>query len=85
MKELLNCIKINFNNLLALCILCVCFSYFFWISGSKVPETNHNIGEIKTAMISIVMLIVGFYFGSSKSSSKKDDTIQQMQNNLDGK
>jgi hypothetical protein len=31
--------------------------------------------DIKQTIIAIVMLAVGFYFGSSSSSKKKDDTI----------
>jgi heme/copper-type cytochrome/quinol oxidase subunit 4 len=70
-------IKFNFPNFIAFCIVTACFVYFFWISGDKNSE-NHNIGEIKTALISIVMLIVGYYFGNSKNSVKKDETIQTM-------
>lgn len=70
-------IKFNFLNFFSFCILAACFFYFFWISGSKNPE-NHNIGEIKTALISLVTLIAGYHYGSSKNSVKKDETISQM-------
>jgi preprotein translocase subunit YajC len=70
--------KINFLNFFAFCIMGACIFYFFWISGTSKQEENRNIGEIKTAMIALVMLIANYFFGSSKSSSKKDETIQQM-------
>lgn len=80
MKSLFDGLKVNFINVVALLLLTACISYFFWISGIK--SENHNIGEIKTALINVVMLIVGYYFGSSKSSAKKDDTINTMQDTI---
>lgn len=34
--------------------------------------------EIKQTIIAVVMLAVGFYFGSSSSSKKKDETIGEI-------
>lgn len=77
-KQFIQGIRFNFPNFFAFLIVAACLSYFFWISGSTRASANHNIGEIKTALISIITLIVGYYFGSSKSSAKKDQTIQDM-------
>lgn len=70
-------IKFNFPNFLAFCIVMGCFCYFFWVSSDKAALENHNVGEIKTAMIAIIMSIVGFYFGSSQSSKKDRETISE--------
>ena len=69
--------KFNFANFLAFSVVTACFVYFFWVSVPREQE-NRNIGEIKTACISIITLILGYYYGSTKGSTKKDETIQQL-------
>lgn len=81
-KSIIDGVKFNFQNFFAFLIVACCFCYFFWISGNKAATNNHNIGEIKTALISLVMLVVGYYFGSSKSSARKDEVISDMQQTI---
>lgn len=74
-------VKFNFVNLLAVVVLLICASYFFWISIPPKMEVNENrnIGEIKTAFIAAFMLVLNYFFGSSKSSASKDVKIDEMQ------
>lgn len=69
--------KFSFPNFLAAIVIISCFVYFFWISNTK-HETNNNVGEIKTACIALVTMVLQYFFGSSKSSTRKDETISQM-------
>jgi hypothetical protein len=69
----------TFSNILALLIVTACFVYFFWISGPSKQSENRDIGEVKTAMISVLTLVIGYYFGSNKSSATKDNRIESLQ------
>ena len=71
----------NFSNALALIIVLLCFIYFFWISYPSKQSANRDIGEVKTAMISLLTLVIGYYFGSNKSATIKDDKIEALQQN----
>lgn len=55
-------------------ILLCCFGYFFWISTTSATPNP----EVKMTLVSITMLIVGYYFGSSSSSKTKDNTISEI-------
>lgn len=69
-------IKVNFANTLALVVILLCFAYFFYISSSKFPAAMiKDIGDIKIAMITTLTMIVGYYFGSSKS--KQQQPVEQ--------
>jgi hypothetical protein len=46
-----------------------------WWKDSVVPILAIIRPEAKTETVAIVMVVVGYYFGSSKSSQAKDDTI----------
>lgn len=80
MKKFFSETRFHFGNFLAFCVVTACFIYFFWVSGAS-REENHNVGEIKTACISIITMILGYYYGSNKGSTKKDETIQQLSQN----
>lgn len=68
------------HNLAVLCLI-LCFVYFFYISLMHYDASkNNNVGEIKTAMISFVTMILGYFFGSSRGSQQKDDNINQLIN-----
>lgn len=80
MFEKLKSVKLQFLHILAILLVVLCFAYFFWISGKTHAEVeNHNVGEIKTAMISFVTMVLGYFFGSSRSSAKKDEALSQKQ------
>lgn len=47
------------------------------IGGGSLLAFNSN-SDVRTAAVSIVTLVLGFYFGSSSASKSKDDTINKM-------
>jgi hypothetical protein len=71
----------KFQNVLAVLVLLLCFTYFFFvghvIKGSS-PEQSAILNMITGAAITMVVGVVQFFFGSSKSSADKSDTINQM-------
>ena len=67
--------KWTFEQYLSLGIVVLIFAFFFMISFYPPEKLNSNIGEVKTALISILTMVVGYWFGSSRSSAKKDDVI----------
>lgn len=71
-------IHFNFSNLLALVIVMGCFAFFFWICMPSKQSENRDIGEVKTALISVLTLVIGYYFGSTKGSAAKDVKIEEM-------
>lgn len=86
MIKLFKDVKFNFINVLTLLLVLLCFVFFFWICSDRASEDNHNIGEVKTALINVLLLVIGYHFGSSRSSAKKDDTIHTMsENQTEGK
>lgn len=64
-------------SLLGVFVVVMCFAYLTAITFIKVPDTA-NVSEIKMAVISILTLVVGYFFGSSRSSHQKDDTIKEL-------
>ncbi len=60
--------KFHFQNVFALLIFGSIFYYFFINPDATVNETYKNI----------LLIVVGFMFGSSKSSHSKDETIKNM-------
>jgi uncharacterized membrane protein YsdA (DUF1294 family) len=73
-----------FQMCLAVIIVTSCFTFFFWISASKLATNNNHIGEIKTAMIAFMGGILGYYFGSSASNSKNADVLRELVKPPDG-
>lgn len=71
----------SFINFMAVLVVSGCFVYFFWISIPPKMEINENrnIGEVKTVLIAAFMLVLGFYFGSSKAVQSKDTKIEELQ------
>jgi hypothetical protein len=63
-------------------IICVGFfglSIFYFVFPDKMPEAiSDHIGLIVGSWISNFTLVVGYFFGSSKSSSDKTDLIKKM-------
>lgn len=72
-------VQFNFVNLLAIIIVLLCFGFFFWICSPQRQEENRNIGEVKTALIGVLTLIMGYFFGASKGSAAKDVKIEELQ------
>ncbi len=67
--------KIKFQTVFGLIIYATCFCYLWWLSSMafKHSDTPKDISEIKMAVISLVSIIVGFFFGSSSGSKAKDE------------
>lgn len=71
--------KLTFKDVLAivvstLLLLIVCLIVFV-----KIPAENKEVaGQISGGLIPTLMLILGYYFGSSSGSTKKDETISDM-------
>lgn len=73
-----------FQNILALIVICTDLAFFFWISYSDKATNNQHIGEIKTALIAATMLVLNYYFGSSRDSQRKGEVINQLLKPQDG-
>lgn len=72
-------LKLNFANLLAFYVITLCMIWFFYVSSSHFPpELLKEVSDIKIALIGVTTLILGYYFGSSKSSKDKDDSIKEL-------
>ena len=58
------------------CLLCFAgeFSYFHW--GAPSNAAPELIGRILGTLDSALILVLGYYFGSSAGSARKDETIQ---------
>jgi len=65
--------KFKFQDILATLLLFSIIVYFFWVS--RPGFNSANAAEIKQILGTTMALIVGFYFGSSKSSAAKDAAI----------
>lgn len=73
---------LHVSNIIAIMVIIGCFSYFFYISSTKLPADQvHTISDIKTGMISLVTMVCGYYFGSSKSSATKDESVNKLIDN----
>lgn len=76
MKEWLKHTKVE--HAIAFYALTFCFSYLFFISTSHVPvERAQLISDVKIGVIGFVGLVLGYFFGSSKSGEKKDEVIHK--------
>lgn len=81
MLELLK--KIKFQSMFGVMIFATCFTFLWWLSAMafKHPDTPKDISEIKMAVISLVSMIAGYFFGSSSSSKAKDEILKDKVNN----
>jgi hypothetical protein len=72
-------IKFNFINFFAFWIFNVCACVWFIITlHFEAIKGNEHVAEVRTLTGNICVLIVGFFFGASKSGSKKDEVIHSM-------
>lgn len=67
-------LKIDFPGVLALNIF-ITFAIVIIISFFIRIPVDGPLGQLLEVLKNIVLLMVGFYFGSSKSSQKKDEAI----------
>lgn len=65
--------KDNVKPLLAFTILVLGFAYFFLATFTGVKPND----QILIAIVGLMSMAAGYYFGSSQGTSKKDEIIQQ--------
>jgi hypothetical protein len=60
----------------------VIYVYMIWfMSWYSVPEANQeSFADMRTCARDIVVLMAGFFFGSSRSSQRHAETIEKMVN-----
>lgn len=80
LKDLLTGFKKNFQELLTLIIVFLCFGMLTFIMLSK-DSTNPHVAEIRTVVGNILILCLGYWFGSSNGSKKKEEQITKMMDN----
>jgi len=72
-------LKLNFANLLAFYVITLIMAWFFYVSSAHFPPALlKEVSDIKIAFIGVNGLILGYYFGSSKSSKDKDEQIKDL-------
>lgn len=68
--------KPSFMDIMAITVLILSFVYFFVVYFFKNPIADSNFTtQIVTAVIAMDMLVLSFYYGSTKASANKDATI----------
>jgi hypothetical protein len=61
----------------------ICISFialiFVWVfrPPTMAPESMAQLNQMISTLINILLLAIGFFFGSSKSSQNKDDAIMK--------
>lgn len=74
-KQFVDGIRFNFINFFAFWIFNICAGIWIVILFEKTARDNPHVAEIRTACQTIMVLVIGYFFGSSKSNSQKDQTI----------
>lgn len=59
---------------MALFIIVVCLAYMFMASFVTVPIQGK---DYSTPIVAIIMLLIGYYWGSSSGSTSKSETIDK--------
>lgn len=65
----------NIKSILAIIIVLFGFGYFYLVAFFGVYND-----QITIAIVGVLGVVIGYYFGSSQGSAKKQDTIDAMQN-----
>jgi hypothetical protein len=66
--------KENFQNVLAIIVLVSCFGTNILILRGWFNDNQH-IAEIRTGNMAVLIMIVQYYFGSSRGSANKEKII----------
>jgi hypothetical protein len=67
------------DNILVL-IIALCFSFLFYAYYTSTDATVRV--QILTAVLAILVTVVNWKYGSSKSSANKDETIRALQEDI---
>lgn len=72
----------SFTNILALTVSLICLAFLF-VAGFVLSKTdvkdNTMLSQITTGILSILMLILAYFFGSSSGSARQAAQITEMQ------
>lgn len=66
----------NIKSILAIIIVLFCFGYFYLVAFFGVQND-----QITIAIVGVLGVVIGYYFGSSQGSAKKQETIDAMNKN----
>lgn len=65
--------------IIAFALIVFCFGFFFTIITMRLtPDQNTIANNVSTALVSLITMVIGYFFGSSKSSSDKNETIKNL-------
>lgn len=70
----------NIAPLLAIIFTGIFLTIIILVLTKNVKANDTNTSSIITGMFGIVMMIIGYYFGSSKSSNEKQKQMNEMMN-----
>lgn len=73
-----NWLSENISSIIALAFLGFAFTIFLLVLLRQVKTTESTTITILASVTNILMLIIGFYFGSSKSGKDKDKQIENL-------
>jgi len=63
--------KVNIQGLIAIIVV---------VGGLYILAFNNSTNDIKIAVVGLMVSVLNYYFGSSKSTAKKDETIAEQLN-----
>jgi uncharacterized membrane protein len=66
-KETIN--NLTIQGVIALLIICVGFAFLAFVPAKE---------SVTVSIVNLMIMVVSYYFGSSRSTSKKDETIANM-------
>lgn len=74
--------QFSFKNLLALLLVLIPSTYFYWISfqmTKKEVQDNPTLQQITIVMVGVLTTVLNYFFGSSSSSAMQAQQIKEMQ------
>jgi hypothetical protein len=77
-KHWLTILSENIVSLIAMSILAFTFTIFLLILLREVKTTESTTITILASITNIAMLVIGYYFGSSKGSKDKQDKLMEI-------
>ena len=66
-KETIN--NLTIQGVIALLIICVGFAFLAFVAAKE---------SVTSSIVNLMIMVVSYYFGSSRSTTKKDETIANM-------
>lgn len=70
--------NVKVEHVMSIFILLIAFSFLYFFSSSKLPADKISlVGDIKMTMLTIVTLIVNYYFGPSRTKGKENETTKE--------